>query len=77
MSVRDLPIGFYGAVMGLAGLALSARAAAPVFPGVVRAPAYFTEPWALLGGPYTLRSMLGRRSPNAWRQSTRARDRSN
>jgi tellurite resistance protein len=49
MGVRDLPIGYYGAVMGLAGLALSARAAAPVFPGVIRAPAYFTEPWALLG----------------------------
>ena len=49
MTVRDLPIGFYGAVMGLAGLGLSARAAAPLFPGVVRAPAYFTEPWVLLG----------------------------
>ena len=35
--------------MGLAGLGLTARAAAPVFPGVVRAPAYFTEPWVLLG----------------------------
>lgn len=49
MSVRDLPIGFYGAVMGLAGLGLSARAAAPLFPGVIRAPAYFTELWVLLG----------------------------
>jgi tellurite resistance protein len=39
----------YGAVMGLAGLGLSARAAAPVLPGTVRAPAYFTEPWVLLG----------------------------
>jgi len=48
-SVRDLPIGFYGAVMGLAGLGLTARAAAPLFPGVVRAPAYFTELWVLLG----------------------------
>jgi tellurite resistance protein len=39
----------YGAVMGLAGLALTARAAASVWPGVVRAPAYLTEPWVLLG----------------------------
>jgi tellurite resistance protein len=49
VTVKDLPIGFYGAVMGLAGLGLTARAAAPVFPGVVRAPAYFTEVWVLLG----------------------------
>ncbi len=35
--------------MGLAGLGLSARAAATVFPGVVRAPAYFTELWIFLG----------------------------
>jgi len=49
LSLRDLPIGFYGAVMGLAGLGLSARAAAPLFPGVVRAPAYFTEIWVALG----------------------------
>jgi len=49
VTVRDLPIGFYGAVMGLAGLGLSARAAAPLFPGVIRAPAYFTELWVLLG----------------------------
>jgi tellurite resistance protein len=49
LSVRDLPIGFYGAVMGLAGLGLTARAAAPLFPGVVRAPAYFTELWVALG----------------------------
>ena len=35
----------YGAVMGLAGLGLTARAAAPLFPGVFRAPAYFTELW--------------------------------
>lgn len=48
MTVRDLPIGMYGAVMGLAGLGLSARAAASVWPGVFRAPAYFTEPWILL-----------------------------
>ena len=39
----------YGAVMGLAGLGLTARAAATVFPGVVRAPAYFTELWVFLG----------------------------
>jgi tellurite resistance protein len=49
VTVRDLPIGFYGAVMGLAGLGLTARAAAALFPGVIRAPAYFTELWVLLG----------------------------
>lgn len=49
MTVRDLPIGYYGAVMGLAGLGLTARDAAPLFPGVVRAPAYFTELWVALG----------------------------
>ena len=49
MTLRDLPIGMYGAVMGLAGLGLSARASAPVLPGVFKAPAYFTEPWVLLG----------------------------
>jgi tellurite resistance protein len=49
LSLKNLPIGFYGAVMGLAGLGLSARAAAPLFPGVVRAPAYFTELWVALG----------------------------
>jgi tellurite resistance protein len=43
----DLHIGFYGAVMGLAGLGLTSRAAAPVFPGLLQAPAYFTEPWTL------------------------------
>jgi tellurite resistance protein len=42
-------VGFYGAVMGLAGLGLTARSAASVWPGVVRAPAYVTEPWILLG----------------------------
>ena len=42
-------IGLYGAVMGLAGLGLAARAAAPLFPGVFRAPAYFTELWVALG----------------------------
>jgi tellurite resistance protein len=35
--------------MGLSGLVLSARAAATALPGVVRAPAYFTEPWGALG----------------------------
>jgi tellurite resistance protein len=35
--------------MGLAGLGLSARSAAPLFPGVFRAPAYFTELWVGLG----------------------------
>lgn len=48
-SVRHLHVGMYGAVMGLAGLGLSARAAATLFPGVVRAPAYVTEPWVALG----------------------------
>jgi len=42
-------IGQYGAVMGIAGLGLAARAAAPLFPGVFRAPAYFTELWVALG----------------------------
>jgi tellurite resistance protein len=49
VTLRNLPIGMYGMVMGLAGLGLSARAAAPVLPGVVRAPAYFTELWVALG----------------------------
>jgi tellurite resistance protein len=49
MTLRELPIGAYGAVMGIAGLGLTARACAPLFPGVVRAPAYVTEPWVLLG----------------------------
>jgi tellurite resistance protein len=35
--------------MGLAGLGLTARAAAPVLAGVFRAPAYFTELWVALG----------------------------
>lgn len=35
--------------MGLAGLGLTARVAATVFPGVVKAPAYFTELWVALG----------------------------
>jgi tellurite resistance protein len=42
------PIGAFGAVMGLAGLGLAARSAAPVLAGSVRAPAHFTEPWILL-----------------------------
>ena len=47
--MKNLPIGIFGAVMGLAGLGLTARAAAPLFPGVFRAPAYFTEVWVALG----------------------------
>jgi len=47
-SIRHLPVGMYGAVMGLAGLALAGRATATALPGVVRAPAYLTEPWVLL-----------------------------
>ena len=49
MTIKNLPIGLFGAVMGLAGLGLSARAAATVWPGVFRAPAYFTELWVALG----------------------------
>jgi tellurite resistance protein len=49
VKLRELPIGFYGAVMGLVGLGLALRAAAPLFPGVVRAPVYVTEPWIWLG----------------------------
>src|SRR5262247_806228 len=49
MALRHVHIGMYGAVMGLAGLGLTARAAAPLFPGVFRAPAYFTELWVALG----------------------------
>ncbi len=49
MTLRELPIGLYGAVMGLTGLGLTARAAATVLPGYVRAPAYVTEPWIGLG----------------------------
>jgi len=49
MLLKNLPLGIFGAVMGLAGLGLTARAAAPLFPGVVRAPAYFTELWVFLG----------------------------
>ena len=42
------PIGAFGAVMGLAGLGLSARAAAPVLAGALPAPAHFTEAWIAL-----------------------------
>lgn len=45
MKLKNLHVGYYGAVMGLAGLGQTARAAAPLFPGVFRAPSYFTEPW--------------------------------
>ena len=48
-TLRHVHVGFYGAVMGLAGLGLTARSAAVVWPGVFRAPAYFTEPWVLAG----------------------------
>lgn len=44
----ELPIGSFGAVMGLAGLGLSVREAAPVLAGAVRAPAHFSEPWIAL-----------------------------
>src|SRR5712672_4305766 len=45
--------------MGLAGLGLTARAAAPLFPGVFRAPAYFTELWVGLGAlAFVLLSLL-------------------
>ena len=49
LKLKDIHVGNYGAVMGLAGLALTGRAVATVWPGVVRAPAYVTEPWVLLG----------------------------
>ena len=48
-NLKEVHVGMYGAVMGLAGLGLTARASAPLFPGVFRAPAYFTELWVLLG----------------------------
>jgi tellurite resistance protein len=59
LTLRTLPIGYYGAVMGLVGLGLSARAAAPLFPGVVRAPAYVTEPWVGLGVLFFLVLIIG------------------
>lgn len=46
---KVVPLGYFAAVMGLVGLGLAARAAAPLFPGVFRAPAYFTEPWVAAG----------------------------
>lgn len=49
MNLKEVHVGLYGAVMGVAGLGLTARAAATVLPGYVRAPAYVTEPWVLLG----------------------------
>jgi len=49
VNLKQLHVGFYGAVMGIAGLGLTARAAAPLFPGTFRAPAYFTELWVALG----------------------------
>jgi tellurite resistance protein len=49
LQFKELHVGFYGAVMGLAGLGLAARSAAPLFPGVFRAPSYFTEPWVAAG----------------------------
>jgi len=49
VKLKDVHVGMYGAVMGLAGLGLTARAVASVWPGVLKAPAYFTEPWVLLG----------------------------
>ena len=49
MNLKDVHVGMYGAVMGLAGLGLTARSAASVWPGVVRAPAYVTEPWIFVG----------------------------
>lgn len=49
MNLKALHVGNYGAVMGLAGLGLTARVAATVLPGYVRAPAYVTEPWVAAG----------------------------
>jgi tellurite resistance protein len=49
VNFKKLPVGAYGAVMGIAGLGLALRAAAPLFPGVVQAPAYVSEPIVLLG----------------------------
>jgi tellurite resistance protein len=49
MKLGGVHVGMYGAVMGIAGLGLTARSAATVWPGVLRAPAYFTEPWVLAG----------------------------
>src|SRR6185295_15663874 len=43
-SLRHVPVGLFGAVMGLAGLGLAARSAAPVLP----VPAWFAEFWIAL-----------------------------
>src|SRR6185369_4815010 len=43
-SLRHVPVGLFGAVMGLAGLGLAGRAAAPVLP----VPAWFAEFWIAL-----------------------------
>ena len=43
-----MPMGVFGAVMGLAGLGLAARSTASAVPGYVRAPAWLTEPWIAL-----------------------------
>jgi tellurite resistance protein len=48
VNLKALHVGNYGAVMGLAGLGPTARIAATVLPGYVRAPAYVTEPWVAL-----------------------------
>ena len=73
MNLKQLHVGFYGAVMGLAGLGLTARAAASLFPGTIRAPAYFTEPWVAagaiaLGLLIVLYLMKGLRHPAAVRE---------
>jgi tellurite resistance protein len=49
VNLRSVHVGMYGAVMGIAGLGLTGRVAASALPGYVRAPAYVTEPWVLLG----------------------------
>jgi len=49
VNLREVPIGMYGAVMGITGLGLTVRAAATALPGYVRAPAYVSEPWVALG----------------------------
>jgi tellurite resistance protein len=44
-SVRHLPVGMYGAVMGLAGLGLACRGAQ----GILPIPGFFAEIWVALG----------------------------
>ena len=73
VNLKQLHVGFYGAVMGLAGLGLTARAAASLFPGTIRAPAYFTEPWVAAGAIalavlVVLYVLKGLRSPGAVRE---------